>query len=90
MTQTYRNCRKRGKRNEWYPETVSYDREDLCFELILPIVPKSGSIFLPLEYLGVMERVGFQNFVEDDTCLEERNCSVLLLLLEKPFFVFDI
>ena len=32
-----------------------------------------------------MERVGFQNFVEDEAC-----CFVLRLLLEKSFFVLDI
>ena len=37
-----------------------------------------------------MERVGFQNFVEDEACLEEGNCFVLQLLLEKSFLVPDV
>ena len=37
-----------------------------------------------------MERVGFQNFVEDEACLEEGNCLVLLFLLEKSFLVPDV
>ena len=38
----------------------------------------------------IMERVGFQNFVEDEACLDEGNCFVLLLLLEKSFLVLDV
>ena len=49
---------------------------------------------LPLEYLGVarwaVERVGFQNFVEDEACLEEGNCLELLLLLLESFQVPDV
>ena len=37
-----------------------------------------------------VERVGFQNFVEDKAGLEEGNCLMFLLLLEKSFFVLDI
>ena len=46
---------------------------------------------LPLVYLGdvrlAVEKVGFQNFVEDEACLEEGNCLELLLLLLKSFLV---
>ena len=37
-----------------------------------------------------MERVGFQNFVADEACLEEGNCLELLLLLLKSFLVPDV
>ena len=37
-----------------------------------------------------MERDGFQNFVEEEACLEEGNFLELLLLLLKSFLVLDI
>ena len=37
-----------------------------------------------------VERVGFQNFVEDEEGLEEGNNLTLLLLLEKSLLVLDI
>ena len=45
----------------------------------------NGLTFLPLECLDLVElaveRVGFQNFVKDEACLEEGNCFGLPLLL---------
>ena len=53
------------------------------------MVPQSGPIFPPLECLDLarlaVERVGFQNFVE-----EEGNCLELLLLLRKSFLLLDL
>ena len=34
--------------------------------------------------------VGFQNFVDEEACLEEGNYFELLLLLEKSFLVPDV
>ena len=53
-------------------------RGPTCYLSILPIVPQNGQTFLPLECLDVVglavKRVGLQNFVEDEACLEEGNC----------------
>ena len=37
-----------------------------------------------------MKRVGFQNFLDDEACLEEGNCFVLLFLLLESFLVSEV
>ena len=81
--------------NEWYPEIVSNDREDLFAVCqFFTNVPQSGPTFPPLECPDsvrlAVERVDFQNFVEEEAILEEGNCLELLLLLVKSFLLLDV
>ena len=76
-----------GSGKRW---TSEFDKDEDCLEegnclistslCIIPdkYIPQNVPTFLPLECMGVaglaVGRVGLQNFVEDEDCLEEGNC----------------
>ena len=80
---------------DWDLEPVSDDREDplvVCqFFPLFYKMGRNGPTLLPLECLDVVglavERVGLQNFVEDEACFEEGNCFWYPLLLAYSFLL---